>query len=612
MLRKSRAISWGYVAVLGGAFAAATLAGWTPLAQRMDGEAYDSMFSMQPPQESRTQAVVLAIDERTLTETGGMRNVRRTIAQALDRLQSANPKAVAIDLILADEGDPEQDVLLAKAIKHSGKVVLGADLLPDRSMWELPLPAFRNAAFAVGHVHAAPDPVSRVLPLELVGARERRWAMALEAFRAAKGGAITESPEGIEAGGTLIPCRRDNHRALFIRYRDTIPRVSVAELTTHPQAIERMRDRVVFLGVTAQTAAQDRLMTPLGFMMSGVEIHAQAFETLMSGRFLETAGAATVILLCLMFTIAAGAAFALLSGWAAYAVGGAVLLLAHATPHIAFGQGVILPYLTVVWAAWLTVTVAASWQHFVVRRQLHKSESDRVHYQEAIHFVTHEMRSPLTAIQGSSELMGRYNLNEEKRKQMVEMINSESKRMAKMIKTFLDIERLTDGQMEIGEELVEVEKVVQICLDRARPLAARKQIELRNELSTNDAARTALLKGDQEMIEYAVYNLLTNAVKYSPPDTVASVALEQDGKQTRISVRDQGIGMDEKELKNIFTKFYRTKKAEASGEIGTGIGLSIVDKIVRHHGGRMEVTSVPGRGSCFTMVLPTASRLTLQ
>ena len=64
--------------------------------------------------------------------------------------------------------------------------------------------------------------------------------------------------------------------------------------------------------------------------------------------------------------------------------------------------------------------------------------------------------------------------------------------------------------------------------------------------------------------------------------------------------------MDAKELKNIFKKFYRTKRAEASGEVGTGIGLSIVEQIVTHHGGRMEVTSEPGKGSCFTMIVTAA------
>ncbi len=96
-------------------------------------------------------------------------------------------------------------------------------------------------------------------------------------------------------------------------------------------------------------------------------------------------------------------------------------------------------------------------------------------------------------------------------------------------------------------------------------------------------------------MEYALYNLLTNAVKYSPAGTEVHVFAELSRGQLRLAVRDQGIGMDAKELKNIFKKFYRTKRAEASGEVGTGIGLSIVEQIVAHHGGRIEVTSEPGR-----------------
>ena len=115
------------------------------------------------------------------------------------------------------------------------------------------------------------------------------------------------------------------------------------------------------------------------------------------------------------------------------------------------------------------------------------------------------------------------------------------------------------------------------------------------------------LHGDRELMEYAVYNLLTNAVKYSPAETVVNVASRGEGQFVRLSVSDQGMGMDEKELRSIFKKFYRTKKAEASGEAGTGIGLSLVQQIVTHHHGRIEVSSSPGHGSCFTMVLPAIS-----
>ncbi len=238
----------------------------------------------------------------------------------------------------------------------------------------------------------------------------------------------------------------------------------------------------------------------------------------------------------------------------------------------------------------------------MVRRALRTSETERKRYQQAIHFVTHEMRTPLTAIQGSSEMMGRYNLSEEKRKQMSEMINQESKRLARMIQTFLDVERLSDGQMELKREQFMMREIVEACLARVRPIGERKSIRIRADVLEGGVT------GDRELMEYAVYNLLTNAVKYSGPETEITVLCIPQGDQLRLSVQDQGIGMDAKELRQIFQKFYRTKRAEASGEAGTGIGLSIVEEIVQHHGGRMEVTSEPGKGSCFTMVLPALLR----
>jgi signal transduction histidine kinase len=101
-------------------------------------------------------------------------------------------------------------------------------------------------------------------------------------------------------------------------------------------------------------------------------------------------------------------------------------------------------------------------------------------------------------------------------------------------------------------------------------------------------------------------------VKYSPQRTEVTLSARKDGGHVdrgdvRIAVKDQGIGMDQKEVKQIFQKFYRTKKAEESGELGTGIGLSIVQQIVEQHGGKIGVTSQPGAGSCFTIVVPAAA-----
>ena len=178
------------------------------------------------------------------------------------------------------------------------------------------------------------------------------------------------------------------------------------------------------------------------------------------------------------------------------------------------------------------------------------------------------------------------------------MINSESKRLARIISTFLDVERLAEGQMELKQEPLAVADLVDICMQRAKPLSERKHIGM-----SLDCAVEATVLGDRELLEYALYNLLTNAVKYSPADTEVHVYSELRGGELRLAVQDQGIGMDAKEIKRIFQKFYRTKRAEASGETGTGIGLSIVEQIVFQHGGRIEVTSTPGKGSCFTMIM---------
>ena len=126
--------------------------------------------------------------------------------------------------------------------------------------------------------------------------------------------------------------------------------------------------------------------------------------------------------------------------------------------------------------AWLGTLTAAIYYHLVVRRNLRIEQASRERYQQAMHFVTHEMRTPLSAIQGSSELISRYPLTEEKRKQIALLINSESKRLARMVEIFLNVERLSAGQMELKQEAISVKQMMEVCVERVRPLAERKHI----------------------------------------------------------------------------------------------------------------------------------------
>jgi len=595
----------GHVAVLAGCFGLAWSVASRAVAKRVNNYAWDVTTRDAPIVGWQPQSVVVAIDENTFKERGGVQAIRAILSEALDKVAAANPKAVAIDVTLPDASRiVSDDAHLEASLRATHNLVLPCRIVPGG--WEDPLPRFKVLAAALGHVERDEDPldgVSRQVPLEETVPGERRWALALEAFRLTQGQHIIESPDDLEVGPTVIPTPHgEKGRPLRIRYlpMGTIPQISVLDID---QQRETIRGRTVFLGVTDLSATKDRLINPFGAYIAGVAVNAHAFETLMRGQFLSPPRNQTVLLVCLGFTAVAGLTFAFLSGWPAYAL--TILLIAFAAylPALLFRENIVFPLFEPLAVACLTSAGAATYQHFFVRRQLRRSESERSRYQQAIHWAAHEMRTPLTAIQGSSEIMTRYSLPEEKRHQLSEMINSESKRLSRIIQTFLDVERLADGQMEMKREPFAAADIVETCLKRVRPLAERKQITIDLE---NPPEGSFL--GDRELMEYAFYNLLTNAVKYSPAGTKTRVFSESRGGELRLAVKDQGIGMDSKELKNIFKKFYRTKRAEASGEVGTGIGLSIVEQIVTHHGGRIEVSSEPGKGSCFTMVLKTHVR----
>ncbi len=595
-----------YAAFASTAAAAAILLSWTPLAAQFDNNLYDYLFRLRPTQRHDMQAALVTFDERSLMEHGGIRGMRRALAGALAQMAGAPPKVVAVDLTLADAGDETEDAALETAFARTHNLVLGCEMMPDSSAWQDPIPRFRRAAKALGHVHALAGPddeINRRVALERVSGRTRRWALSLEAWRLATGTAeIESSPTDLTLGSRVIASRWDEGRPLWVRYRDpaAMLRIPIADVIAG-RRLGELWNRVVFIGVTAQSAVQDRLFTPLsgGIPMPGVIIHSQAYETMAAADFLQETGPLAPLALALLIAMLAALLFTFTRGWLSYTAAAVLLLAAHATPYLCFTQGVILRPFAPLAAAWLAVLTCAGLQYFYVRRQLSDSEATTTRYQQAFHFVAHEMRTPLTAIQGSSELITRYNLPDPKRKELGQMINSESKRLAKMITTFLDVEKLTAGQMELRLSTFPLQELIDLCYQRALPLAERKQIRI-----TSDIPDDLPIHADRELLEYALYNLITNAIKYSSPETDILVSARATPQEMSISVQDHGMGMDAQEVKNLFRKFYRTKRAEQSGEMGTGIGLSIVQQIVAVHSGHVEVASEPGKGSTFTVVLP--------
>ena len=628
MERRNWQRTTSYVALLAAVFVAALAGSWE-FGSTLDKAAYDFMFRRYQPPPWRTQSAILAIDETTLNSVpGGIYGIRGPLAEGLRLLAAAGPKAVAVDVILSEKRpDPAMDRALAEALCAAPNLVLSADLIANRRQWEDPLPEFLSCAKAVGHVHALPDKDdsrTRSIPLfkrvDPPG-HDQRCAISLAVFALSRGAPIVTFPfsNDVEIGSTTIPVpggwftnlkagELTEYRPMRVRFLPdgmSLPQVSLKALLDDPGLAKQFTGKVVFVGSTATTSG-DRLLTPVSpdVPITGIQIHAEAFETMAQGLFITDVSNFWVFVVSLAIAAAIGAAFRYLPGWQAYAAGLLILIAAEIAPYVFFTHRYVFPFATSASVAWLEFMAAAAWYHLVVRRNWLAEQSARARYQQAMHFVTHEMRTPLSAIQGSSELISRYALTEEKRKQIAQVINSESKRLAKMVEIFLNVERLTAGHMELKRESIPVKQLVEICVERTRPLADRKHIGL----ALQPVAEELHLTGDRELMEYACYNLLTNAVKYSPQRTEVTVSAALHAGRVRIAVRDQGIGMDQKEVKQIFQKFYRTKKAEESGEAGTGIGLSIVQQIVEQHGGQIEVISQPGAGSCFTLVLPAASQ----
>ena len=606
-----RGPGWKSACVAVVCLAAGLLLSWTALGEQLDLHVYDFLLRVRPPEARPSAAVVVAFDEATLVAHGSMAHLRKPLALALEAMAGSGARAVAVDIQLADVYNQEWDQRLARAIAATPNLVLPASLVESpRLRWEEPRAEFAAGA-ALGHVHADPDPdgVSRQVLLAKAGAGRRRWALALEAFRLARGApVITETEESLDVGTASIPASRREGRALRVRYlpKGGVEYLPVKDLIERPELAARLRNRAAFLGVTVQ-GGPDRLMTPYsaaaGEAMPGVEIHAHLYETLARGEFLRPAPLWTTAAVAALLAAAMAAAFHWLAGWRAAAAGFALLAAGFAIPVAAFSRHRVLPAMPPVATAWFSLLGLGTRHYLLTRRRLRTTEAQRDRYQQAVHYVTHEMRTPLTAIQGSSELMGRYALSEDKRKEIAGLIHRESQRLAHMVEIFLSVERLSAGQLELKRDAVTAREVLATCLDRARPLAERKQIRLAMAPGVDQER----VWGDRELLEYACYNLVTNAIKYSPAGTEITAGVERRGQEVRVSVRDQGYGMDEQEVKRVFEKFYRTRRAEQSGEAGTGIGLALVEEIVIQHGGAIEVESRVNQGSRFTLVLPRAA-----
>ncbi len=214
--------------------------------------------------------------------------------------------------------------------------------------------------------------------------------------------------------------------------------------------------------------------------------------------------------------------------------------------------------------------------------------------------VAHELRSPLSNIQLYIETLLEDDLDPQHRSQSINVINSETHRLTRVVNDMLSVAEIEAGSMELRRDDLRLEAIFEALKADYQPRAAEKQIDLFFRLPP----KVPVIQADREKFLMAVHNLLGNAVKYTPEGGRVSLSGQVNGNQLILEFSDTGIGIADQEKQKVFEKFYRARDEKITGIPGTGLGLPLAREVVRLHGGDITVESQPGRGSTFTLTLP--------
>jgi signal transduction histidine kinase len=220
---------------------------------------------------------------------------------------------------------------------------------------------------------------------------------------------------------------------------------------------------------------------------------------------------------------------------------------------------------------------------------------------EFVSAVSHEFRTPLTSLRQLSDMLSKGRIpTEELRQESYDILSRESERLQRLVESVLNFGRLEARAFRYRLEDLDPAALVRDLVAEFQEKAAAQGYRV--ELA--EAGEYPLIRADREAFGLALWNLLDNAVKYSPDCRTIWVGMARDGGRLAIHVRDRGMGIPAAERKEIFKKFVRGAGSRASNIKGTGIGLAMARHIIEAHDGEIRVESEPGQGSTFTILLP--------
>ncbi|GAB2775019.1 hypothetical protein GCM10027020_30180 [Nocardioides salsibiostraticola] len=219
---------------------------------------------------------------------------------------------------------------------------------------------------------------------------------------------------------------------------------------------------------------------------------------------------------------------------------------------------------------------------------------------QLISTISHELRTPLTSILGNLEFLDVEDLTADEATAALAAADRGAKRLVTIVEDLLLLSRVSDPDPGSPFEPVDIRSVALAVRDLTAVTAQKSGQSV--EVILPEGPVRAL--GETRQLDRALGNLVTNALKYSPPDSTVTLTVEPVDREIRISCSDSGIGISPEDQENLFREFFRSADPEARSRGGSGLGLAIVDRIVTRHRGRIEVESTLGGGSTFTLHLP--------
>lgn len=608
----------------------------TPL-QRLDLMFYDTLLALgtsTPALSSKEkQTALIIIDDYSLEKMGYWPWRRNEYARVLDYLQQA--KAVGIDIMFQDINPlfPQDDSFLSYSIQQHGRVALASTINAEKTQLQPPIPSLAQAAAALGYINIYPDSDGVVRNILLFSEVNQEPVQHLTL-------AMLEA-----AGDTQIASRAllnpigPNRLIPFIGPAGSFDTYSFYDVISGAVSPDVFKDRYVLIGAWS-SGLGDYYPTPMSSSnqtsMSGVEILANILESTVHNQWIWTPSslicallsALPVLFICYVLRILppSGALIGTLIVLLWLFLGNWLLLHAFKIwiPPSAAIISTLLAYPVWYWRSQETVIQYVNKELAEMRQQspalsqalrsksntnslperlahLHKAiellREAQQRREETLRFISHDMRAPQNSILALIKMQRNQELHLDL-ESILNKVENYSQTTLELVDDFMDLARVEAMELQF-ETLCLNDVVAEVC-DEAWVRAKAKQ----SQIIFHEPDHTIWAPIAPKLFKRALSNLIDNSLKYSPAGTTVRCHLQQLNHTVRITIQDQGWGIPAQDLPFIFQAFKRVHSTRQDDPKGSGLGLTFVHTVITRHFGQIQVSSVEGQGTTFTIDIP--------